>query len=256
MFKNAFLVLLLAHILGDYYLQSENFATQKNASLSGLIKHCIIYGVTCFIVIIPVFDKSILMGISLLVASHFIIDLLKYFYIKKVSKNNELRPEKERIVYITDQLLHLFTIAIIAFVLATFNYVISVLPCVDLICGIIGITISLAFSWLLVLLLIWKPTNVTIKKLIYLYKPEDKKGVNNENRDDGIKTGGFIGLLERLIILVLLSINQYSAIGLVLTAKSIARYDKISKDQAFAEYYLLGTLLSTIFVVITYLIVF
>lgn len=31
-----------------------------------------------------------------------------------------------------------------------------------------------------------------------------------------------------------------------MTAKSIARYDRISKDQEFAEYYLLGTLLSTI----------
>ena len=40
--------------------------------------------------------------------------------------------------------------------------------------------------------------------------------------------------------------GQYSAVGLVLTAKSIARYDRISKDQSFAEYYLLGTLLSTI----------
>ena len=31
-----------------------------------------------------------------------------------------------------------------------------------------------------------------------------------------------------------------------MTAKSIARYDRISKDQEFAEYYLLGSLLSTI----------
>ena len=45
---------------------------------------------------------------------------------------------------------------------------------------------------------------------------------------------------------ILISVDQYSAVGLVLTAKSIARYDKISKDQIFAEYYLLGTLLSAI----------
>ncbi len=63
-------------------------------------------------------------------------------------------------------------------------------------------------------------------------------------------------MLERLIIVIFLSINQYSAIGLVLTAKSIARYDRISNDQAFAEYYLLGTLLSTIMVIVTYLLVF
>ena len=46
------------------------------------------------------------------------------------------------------------------------------------------------------------------------------------------------------------SMNQYAAMGLVLTAKSIARYDKITKDEKFAEYYLLGTLISTSCVVI------
>lgn len=47
-------------------------------------------------------------------------------------------------------------------------------------------------------------------------------------------------------MLFFLSIQQYSSVGFILTAKSIARYNKISEDQAFAEYYLLGTLLSTI----------
>ena len=47
-------------------------------------------------------------------------------------------------------------------------------------------------------------------------------------------------------MLIFLFIKQYSAVGLVLTAKSIARYDKISKDKDFAEYYLLGTLISTL----------
>ena len=61
--------------------------------------------------------------------------------------------------------------------------------------------------------------------------------------------GDFIGTLERIIMVVLMSINQHSAVGLVLTAKSIARYDKISKDQEFAEHYLLGTLLSTLWAV-------
>ena len=47
-------------------------------------------------------------------------------------------------------------------------------------------------------------------------------------------------------MLIFLSLGQYSALGLVLTAKSIARYDKITKDPDFAEYYLLGTLMSVI----------
>jgi hypothetical protein len=48
-------------------------------------------------------------------------------------------------------------------------------------------------------------------------------------------------------MLLLLGMGQYAAIALVLTAKSIARYDML-KDKVFAEYYLLGTLLSTLLV--------
>ncbi len=73
--------------------------------------------------------------------------------------------------------------------------------------------------------------------------------------NDEKKAGGFIGFLERFIIVIFLAINQYSAIGLILTAKSIARYDKISKDQTFAEYYLLGTLLSAIIAIIAYFLI-
>lgn len=54
-----------------------------------------------------------------------------------------------------------------------------------------------------------------------------------------------------LLMVIFIAIEQYSAVGLVLTAKSIARYDRISKDQIFAEYYLLGTLLSTLCAVVT-----
>jgi len=76
-----------------------------------------------------------------------------------------------------------------------------------------------------------------------IYKPiSDKEELNNAGR--------FIGTIERIIMLIFLSIEQYSAIGLVLTAKPIARYDKISKEKDFAEYYLLGTLLSTLVVIV------
>ncbi len=59
-----------------------------------------------------------------------------------------------------------------------------------------------------------------------------------------------IWTVERFIMLLFLSKGQYAAIGFILTAKSIARYDKITKDEKFAEYYLLGILVSTLCVVI------
>lgn len=40
-----------------------------------------------------------------------------------------------------------------------------------------------------------------------------------------------IGAVERIIMLFFLSIKQYSSVGLILIAKSIARYNKIAEDQ-------------------------
>ena len=51
---------------------------------------------------------------------------------------------------------------------------------------------------------------------------------------------------------IFLILGQYAAIALVFTAKSIARYDMISKNQGFAEYYLIGSLFSMISVLVTY----
>ncbi|MFR1756207.1 MAG: hypothetical protein ACLSWA_04980 [Thomasclavelia spiroformis] len=96
------------------------------------------------------------------------------------------------------------------------------------------------------LLLIYKPINIFIALIMNDYKPEYK--------DDTIKAGRMIGTVERIIMLFFLSIKQYSSVGLVLTAKSIARYNKIAENQKFAEYYLLGTLLSTICVLVVSLI--
>lgn len=56
--------------------------------------------------------------------------------------------------------------------------------------------------------------------------------------------GARIGLLERIIMGICILFGQFASIGLVFTAKSIARYNKISENPAFAEYYLIGSLFS------------
>ena len=256
MFKTAFLFLLLIHVIGDYYFQSNELAKRKCTSILSLLKHCTIYAVICVLFLIPVYDPWILLGLVMLAGSHLVIDLIKYMYIKRIHKKKLLDTDQERRLYIVDQLMHMFSIALIAFVFAVKGIKFTALPYVHLFFETIGIPASVAFCWILALLIIYKPVNVSIKKLITLHKPLEITETADTISSKEINVGGFIGLLERLIILVLLSVNQYSAIGLVLAAKSIARYDKISKDQSFAEYYLLGTLLSTISVIITYLFLF
>jgi hypothetical protein len=102
--------------------------------------------------------------------------------------------------------------------------------------------------WILFIVIILKPINITFKRLFNKYAP-DEAG-NPTNSVEG--AGAMIGNLERVLIAILMFYNQFGAIGLVFTAKSVARFDKISKDPAFAEYYLIGSLYSIISVLIIY----
>ena len=58
-----------------------------------------------------------------------------------------------------------------------------------------------------------------------------------------VAAGKYIGILERILILTLTVTGNISAISVVFAAKSIARFSELSNKQ-FAEYYLVGTLLS------------
>ena len=75
--------------------------------------------------------------------------------------------------------------------------------------------------------------------------------VSNAAGDDNVhlgyappaRIGATIGVLERLLIVTLVLTNATAAIGLVIGAKTLARFKQLD-DRDFAEYYLLGTLAS------------
>jgi hypothetical protein len=58
--------------------------------------------------------------------------------------------------------------------------------------------------------------------------------------------GRIIGLLERITLFALISLNQFTAIGFVVAAKALARFQSLD-DRDFAEYFLVGTLASLVF---------
>ena len=68
---------------------------------------------------------------------------------------------------------------------------------------------------------------------------EDGPGAMN------LRMGRVIGVLERFIVYVLVLMGQWGALGLVLAAKSVARYPEM-RHENFADYYLIGTLCSLI----------
>ena len=59
-----------------------------------------------------------------------------------------------------------------------------------------------------------------------------------------VNAGKWIGMLERVIVLVLVLQGQYSAIGLLVTAKGIIRFSEKDRQEIKTEYLVIGTLLS------------
>ncbi len=237
-YHSIFVVLLLVHIIADFYFQNDFLASKKENDIKWVLIHCGIYAIVYFVfgnIIVPTLENQYWF---ILVIFHGIIDIVKYYLVKKKIVDNY-----QKYIFSVDQLFHLATIVIVSYFILQSNniylynnIIMKVLKNMDL---------STQYMLLIILkvLLIHKPVNLFIVSIMKWYKPLEKD-------ENVIKTGKMIGTLERIIMLFFLSIHQYSSVGLVLTAKSITRFNKIAEDQSFAEYYLAGTLLSTICVLV------
>lgn len=246
MFKVYLILLLIAHILADFYIQTEKMTHRKDKSYKWVLIHSLYYLIIMFLVGLPIISDNVIIAAITASAFHLLIDMLKFIYISFIKKKRKMTQIIERNIFFIDQFLHFVCLIAIAYWGVQNNTQINEWKVIANFFAIIGVSEIMFIKWIFVLLVIHKPTNIAIQKFLLIYKPisnlGDKQSINNAGR--------FIGTVERIIMLIFLSIEQYSAIGLVLTAKSIARYDKISKEKDFAEYYLLGTLISTVSVII------
>lgn len=237
MFKYYFTLLFLGHVLGDFYFQTESMAGNKKKKQSWIWLHGVLY-LSAMVVCCWTFGGSKLILPAVCAgAAHFAIDYIKFFWDKK---NGTVCK-----IFIADQILHIITIILTAIFIILLYGTAYENRVLYKIAEIMGLEIQNAVAWLAAALAIHKPVNIAIASILNVYRPESK-----EKKQDDRNAGRFIGTLERAIILMFIFLRQYSAIGLVLTAKSIARYNKIAEDEGFAEYYLLGTLMSTAAVIL------
>lgn len=250
MYRTLLLFFLLLHMIGDYYWQSDTMADEKKTSSKALLLHCAIYAAVFITLTAALWTGPIIAAAAVLAIAHCLVDLIKYG-IQQIPKIKESTKSYHSYIYSIDQVLHLILIVIAVYVIK-FNAIPAThWPYVQTLGPFLPMSPFPLLQWFCLLAFLWKPANITIKILTSEYKP--KRDAQDSSK---AKAGAFIGVLERMIILLLMSIGQYAAIGLVLTAKSIARYQKISEDQSFAEYYLLGTLLSTLLAIGAYLLLF
>ena len=227
------IILLICHMIADFFLQSSNMAERKITSIKILLLHCATYTLIFTIANLVFFKVKFAILTTLIISIlHFIIDFIR------IKIDNTFSNDKIRFfVFVIDQLLHLTVIFTTYYLLNLATKTNSIYKMLE---KNTDFTRILAYALLFVFLL--DPVAVFIKKLFAAMFQK------NQNSTDCQETainnaGSIIGRLERTIIAILLLCNQFGVIGLVLTAKSIARYKQL-ENQNFAEKYLVGTLIS------------
>jgi len=213
---NLLVRLLLAHLLADFVFQTSNMVKNKKFVSWPMLTHVfIVFALT-----------TILTGGNLYMAGvisilHWIIDGLKVEALKR-------RAWNETALFITDQLLHIIVIVI---VWCFFAHVWGQLT-------ITLFTVFTSYRYSLILLgytIVTTPVGYLIKQAI--------QGLNITNAEN-VQTGGkWIGIFERIIIFTLVLLGQYTAIGFLITGKSILRYAG-DDEHLKSEYVLVGTMMS------------
>lgn len=226
-------ILLICHMIADFFLQSSNMAERKITSIKILLLHCATYTLIFAIANFVFFKVEFAILTTLIISIlHFIIDFIR------IKIDNKFSNDKIRFfVFVIDQLLHLTAIFTTYYLLNLSTKTNSIYKMLE---KNTDFTRILAYALLFVFLL--DPVAVFIKKLFAAIFQKSQN--STEYQETAINNAGsIIGRLERTIIAILLLCNQFGVIGLVLTAKSIARYKQL-ENQNFAEKYLVGTLIS------------
>lgn len=172
------------------------------------------------LIVLLEFNWSYWLSILIIVVSHLIIDFFK------LSLNGKIN---QRFLFAIDQLLHLFIISIVVFVNVPFEMKFEK----------IYSTQSLLF--ILAILVISFVSSIIMKIIMSKWTLEE------DNTEDSLDSAGkYIGILERLFVFGFILLNQWSAIGLLIAAKSVFRFGDLSraKDRKLTEYILIGTLIS------------
>ena len=225
--------LFVAHLCGDFFLQSKGFCEKKrNENCRGwrVYVHSLMIGLLSWAVVC---DAGAWWLALLLGCSHLIVDVVKCAVEKKMLSHNADRFLL--IPFCADQLIHLALIVVFSSLWlkcngwTEFAWVIS------------------NVKWLaaaLALLVSSKPANILVNLILRICKVSCSEGEALDGEHGNFHSGALIGTLERWLTIIFVVLGQYEAIGFLLAAKSILRFSETNKGDEKSEYVLTGTLLS------------
>ncbi len=231
-----FLAILLAHLLADFPLQTDSIALGKKHSKLPYLKHGAIHWIALVALLIiftstPMWSVSAQLLMAAYIAFHIGLDFVKNWLVDKKICSDSTG------LFLLDQALHLGTIIALSWAFTRYRWS----------------DVKLAIGWseaeqlhvltvgVLYVAVIFGGGYLVryLTRSLTLQLPETKAEDAVELRNAGL----YIGWLERFLVLTAVLVQSPAMIGLILTGKSIARLPEL-KGPRFAEYFLIGTLLS------------
>ena len=225
-----FIVFLVFHLIGDFYLQTTKIAKCKNAQISlqcnsckkcnpgaklnlkYIFLHTLLYIIPFFLLFVITDCLTAIICLVIIFMTHTITDIITCCLNKRF---------KQTIVFLIDQAVHiivLFTMYKVCNLNSFFNDYVNIIKII-----------------LLVLTLI-APCSIFINKIFKdVYPDTDTEGV--------FDVGSIIGIIERFLVVIFAYYGNFATIAIIITVKTWARNEDL-KDKDFRNKYLLGTLAS------------
>ena len=165
-------------------------------------------------------DLSLWKIAFIITIGHLLIDVLK-LYTDRLFKN-------KAIPFLLDQGLHLLVIYVCVFYVGLYEHTLALFERLD---------------WYLVTAVVFVtyPTAIIMGKILEPMSDQietDHKSLPN--------AGKYIGIIERLFVLIFIIIGRWEVIGLLIAAKSVFRFNDLKErnNRKLTEYILIGTLVS------------
>lgn len=214
------LKLLAAHVIGDFFLQTDNICEGKSARGTKRLGYLTIHsGINALLAYLLVGLWDCWQIPVIVFFTHYLID-----YIKSAIGSGSLW------MFITDQAAH------IAVIIGLWIWLTDVSLCID------DSWLSDYRIWIVALcyLLALKPASILLGTFIAKWTPA------NNDKNSLPNAGAWIGYLERVLILTFMLVGCMEGIGFLLAAKSIFRFGELTKarEVKITEYVMIGTLSS------------
>jgi len=216
-----FIKLVIAHLLTDFGLQNKNWVADQQKHKMKSKKLYLHVGITAIVAYLLSGEWQTWWLPIYVFVIHLAINIWKVYQKKKV------------VYFVIDQLLHILSLVLLVMIWGN--------RWTEFIVFIKSLLNNSNF-----LLILAGYITVTYPMGIFIGQLTQKWQLESKTKENGLAQAGiWIGLLERFLIFTFILMEQYTAIGFLIAAKSILRYnDKDFNTQKQTEYVLIGTLMS------------